>query len=78
MTDEFGIPIQHKKFSFDTVFDHAGDVAYAPPRPKTSFTAEEMDTARAEGFAEGERSAVARAEAEAARALVGIRDAARD
>ena len=67
-----------RKFTFETVFDHAGDVSYAPPRPKTSFTAEEVEAVRAAAYAEGEQSAVARAEAEAARALVGIRDAARD
>jgi flagellar assembly protein FliH len=67
----------HRKFTFDTVFDQAGG-AYTPPRPKTSFTVDEVEAVRAAAFAEGERSAVARAEAEAARALVGIRDAARD
>lgn len=57
----------HRPFVFDTVFD--GDRVIAPVRPKTSFTAEELEAARASAYAEGERSAVARAEAEAAAAL---------
>lgn len=55
-----------RKFTFDTVFD--GDrVIAAAPRPKRSYTAEEVEAIRADRFAEGERSAVARAqEAQAA------------
>jgi flagellar assembly protein FliH len=59
----------HRKFGFDTVFDDRGGVAYTPPKVKKAFTAEEVETARAEGYAQGERSAVARAEQEAAHAL---------
>jgi len=59
----------HRKFGFDTVFDDRGGVAYTPPKVKKSFTAEEVEAARAEGYAQGERSAVARAEQEAAHAL---------
>jgi flagellar assembly protein FliH len=64
-------PSAPRKFTFDTVFD--GDRVIAPVKPKTTFTAEEVDAARQQGLAEGQRTAVARAEAEAAAAL---RDAA--
>ncbi|WP_297515820.1 flagellar assembly protein FliH [uncultured Caulobacter sp.] len=58
-----------RKFAFDTVFDDRGGVAYAPPKVKKSFTIEELEAARAQAYQEGERSAVARAEQEAAHAL---------
>lgn len=58
-----------RRFDFDTVFDKEGGVAYAPPVRKRSFTAEEVDAARQEGYAQGERSAVAKAEAAHAAAL---------
>jgi flagellar assembly protein FliH len=46
-----------QKFGFDTEFDAAGGVAYAAPRPKRSFTPEEVEEIRAQAFAEGERAA---------------------
>ena len=58
-----------RRFDFDTVFDDAGSVAYAPPRPRSMFPAEEVEALKAQAFAEGERSAVAKAEAAAAAAL---------
>lgn len=64
--------IPHRKFSFDTVFDDRGGVAYTAPRVKKSFTPEEVEAAKAQAFAEGERSAVARAEQEAAHALAEV------
>jgi flagellar assembly protein FliH len=64
--------IPHKRFAFDTVFDDGGGVAYAPPRVKKNFTLDEVEAARAEAFAEGERSAIARAEMDAAAALSEI------
>lgn len=64
--------IPHRKFSFDTVFDDNGGVAYAPPRVKKTFTPEEVEAAKAQAYAEGERSAVARAEQEAAQALAEV------
>lgn len=57
-----------RKFDFDTVFDSDGGV-YQPPRAKRTFTAEDIDAARASAYAEGQASAVAQAEAAAARAL---------
>ena len=48
-----------QKFSFDTVFDAQGGVAYAAPRPKRSYSAEEVEQVRAQAYAEGERTALA-------------------
>jgi flagellar assembly protein FliH len=60
------------KFSFDTVFDGEGVVIASTPRPKRTFTAEEVEAIRAQAFAEGERSTTAMAEAQAAQALQAI------
>lgn len=63
-----------RPFTFDRVFD--GDRVVEPVRPKRLFTPEELETARAAAFAEGERSATARAEAEMASALAALAAAA--
>ncbi|HUO23751.1 MAG TPA: flagellar assembly protein FliH [Caulobacteraceae bacterium] len=61
-------PSQPRKFILDTVFE--GDaVVYSAPRPKRSYTPEEVEAIRAECFAEGQRSATARAEEAQAEAL---------
>ena len=57
-----------QKFAFDTVFDSAG-AAHAPPRPKRLFTAEVVETVRAQAFAEGERRALTSTAAQQAQAL---------
>jgi len=63
----------HPKFGFDTVFDDVGAItAQAPPRPKRTYTPEEVQAERAQAFAEGERSVVARAEQAVAAALADI------
>jgi flagellar assembly protein FliH len=67
---------QSRPFTFDTVFD--GDAVITAPRPKRTFTPEEVETVRADAFAAGERSAVARAEADAAAALAQAAVVARD
>ncbi|MGC1303054.1 MAG: flagellar assembly protein FliH, partial [Caulobacteraceae bacterium] len=59
-----------RPFTFDTVFD--GDRVIAPPKPKRHFSAEEVEAARAAGYAEGERSVTAQAEAAVARALAEV------
>jgi flagellar assembly protein FliH len=64
-------------FGFDTVFDDAGAVAYQAPQRKKSWTPEEVEQIRQAAFAEGERSAIAQAEAAAADALADIARAAR-
>jgi flagellar assembly protein FliH len=61
-----------QKFAFDTVFDDAGAVAFAPVRAKRSYTPEEVEQIRRDAFAEGERSAVAMAQAATAAALSQI------
>ncbi|MDB5470689.1 MAG: flagellar assembly protein FliH [Caulobacter sp.] len=66
-----------RPFTFDTEFDDAGAVAYQPPRAKRSFTPEEVEAVRAAAYAEGERSVLAQAETDLARAMDRIADAAR-
>lgn len=61
-----------RKFSFDTVFDAAGEVAYAAPRPKRMFTADEVEQVRREAYGEGERAALASIAALQQVALAGI------
>jgi flagellar assembly protein FliH len=58
-----------QKFAFDTVFDDAGAVAFAPVRAKRSYTPDEVEQIRRDAFSEGERSAVAMAQAATAAAL---------
>lgn len=66
-----------EKFGFDTVFDNAGDVAFAQPRPKRLFPAEEVEEIRARAMAEGERKAMASIAAQQAQALSVIADSTR-
>lgn len=66
-----------RPFAFDTVFDDNGSIAYQPPARRKHYSAEEVEAARAAGYAEGERSAVAMAEARAADALADIARATR-
>ena len=63
------------RFDFGTVFDGDGGVAYAPPRPKRSYSPEEVEAIKQQAFREGERSTVAAAEAKAALALKEIAQA---
>jgi flagellar assembly protein FliH len=70
--------IPHKRFAFDTVFDGRGGMTEPPPRPKRSFTPEEVEAAKAEAYAQGEHSAVVRAEQHAANALNDIAGAVRE
>lgn len=55
----------HRPFGFDTEFDDAGAIAFQPPPRRLSYTAAEVEQIRATAFAEGETSAIARAEADA-------------
>lgn len=61
--------VEHTKFGFDTVFDSAGDVAFAAPRPKRSYTPEEVEQITQATRAEGERAALASIAARQADAL---------
>jgi flagellar assembly protein FliH len=64
-----------KKFMFDTVFQD-GHVVSAP-RPKRHFTAEDLEQARAEGYADGERSSLVVTETAIAASLSDIAAAIR-
>ena len=66
----------HEKFTFDTVFDANTGAVIAATRPKRAFTPDEVEGAKAQAFAEGERSGVVRAEQAAAAALAEIAQAA--
>ncbi len=68
---------EHRKFTFDTVFDGDGVVSFAATRPKRAFTPDEVEQVRIQAFAEGERSAVVRAEEAAAASLADIARATR-
>lgn len=48
----------HTKFVFDTVFDNAGDVTFAAPRPKRSYSADEVEAISQAARADGERAAL--------------------
>jgi len=67
----------HQKFGFDTEFNGEGGIAYAPPKVKRVFVPAEVEQIRAQAYAEGERSAVARAEEAMAAALAQIAEASR-
>jgi flagellar assembly protein FliH len=61
--------VTHQKFSFDTVFDDAGAIAFAPARTKRSYTADEVEAVRRDAFAEGQASTVAAAQRDIAAAV---------
>jgi flagellar assembly protein FliH len=54
-------PGAHEKFGFDTVFEATGEIVAAAPRPKRSYSAEEVEAIRKAAEAAGE-----------ARALTGV------
>ncbi len=62
----------HTKFAFDTVFDNAGDVTFVAPRPKRSYSADEVEAVSQAARAEGERIALASVAARQADALAAI------
>ena len=64
-------PSAPRPFTFDTVFDEGRVIA--PVRARTAFTLDEVEAAKAAAYAEGQSSAVARAEADAAQALAAAR-----
>lgn len=61
-----------EKFGFDTIFDSEGDVAYAAPRPKRTFTSDEVEILERQALHEGERQTLARMEAQQAQSLAAI------
>ena len=62
----------HAKFGFDTVFDHSGEVTFAAPRPKRSYSVEEVEAISQAARAEGERAALGSIAARQADALASI------
>jgi flagellar assembly protein FliH len=58
-----------QKFNFDTEFDAGGAIAFQAPRPKRSYTAEEVEQIRQAAYADGERTALASVAAHQAQAL---------
>jgi flagellar assembly protein FliH len=62
----------HAKFGFDTVFDHAGEIAFAAPRPKRTYSTDEVEAISQAARAEGERIALAGVAARQADALASI------
>ena len=64
-----------QKFGFDTVFDGAGDVAFAAVRRKLIYSADEVEAIRQNAFAEGEAAALASAAGAQSTALVQIAQA---
>ncbi len=65
-------PQTPRKFGFDTVFGDEGQIVSQAPRPKKTYTPEELEAAKAMSYADGERSVVALAEQDTAAALSEI------
>ena len=65
-----------RKFSYETVFDDEGGIAYAPPKQKRIFTIEEVTQLQAESYERGQGSALVLTEQAAAAALQTIASAA--
>lgn len=68
---------EHKKFEFGTVFGDGGRVVSTPaPREKKFFTPEEVEAVRKQALAQGENSALARAQMAQAAAVQDLANAA--
>ena len=68
--------MSYRRFAFDTEFDDAGVVVARPVTAEPTYGAADLEAARADGFAAGERSAVAQAEEAAAAAIAELAAAA--
>ncbi len=66
----------HRKFEFGTVFGDTGDVVARPAREKRAYTPEEVEVLRNNAYADGEQSALARAQMAQAAAIQQLADAA--
>ena len=66
-----------EKFNFDNVFDAAGHTLSATPRPKRTFTTDEVEQIRRAANADGDRLAMASIDARQASALEAIAQACR-
>lgn len=67
-----------RKFTFDTVFDASGRILRDAEGPRASYTVDEVETAKQEAYAAGERSTTARAQEQIAQALNAIAAAANE
>lgn len=67
----------HRKFAFETEFDGPGATMPTLSPYKRLYTAEEVERAKAQAWAEGEAAALGRAEAQTAQALSQLAEAAR-
>ncbi|WP_395674237.1 flagellar assembly protein FliH [Phenylobacterium sp.] len=61
-----------QKFSFDTEFDAGGGVAFQAPRPKTSYSPDEVEQIRREAYADGEKAGLQSVNAAQARAMAEV------
>jgi flagellar assembly protein FliH len=77
MSDIAPSPANARKFTFDPVFDGGAQSGGGSSSYKRLYTAEEAEQMAARARAEGEAGALQRIEAETARALAAIADAAR-
>lgn len=69
---------QHRKFTFDTVFDAGGQIVSAPaPAARRSFSAAEAEAMRQDAYLAGQQSETARAQVTQALALQALSDLAR-
>ena len=68
--------LTHEKFGFDTVFEATGEVRFAAPRPKRTYTAEEVEAIRKAAEAAGETRALTGVANRQAEALAVIAQAA--
>ncbi|MGA0601736.1 flagellar assembly protein FliH [Caulobacter sp. KR2-114] len=66
-----------RKFTFDTVFDGAGNIASQPAPYKRVYTADEVEKIRNQARAEGLAAGQATAQAQTAQALMQVAEAAR-
>ncbi|ESQ76016.1 flagellar assembly protein FliH [Asticcacaulis sp. AC402] len=69
-------PIVHKRFEFGTVFGDGGKVLARQAVEKKAFTPDEVEVVRAQAYADGEASAMARAQMAQAAAIQALADAA--
>ena len=68
----------HEKFLFGTVFEASGEVIAAAPRPRRSYSADEVEHIRAAAQADGEARALASIANRQAQALAVIASATRE
>jgi flagellar assembly protein FliH len=77
MTGQIIPGAESEKFNFDTVFDGGGKVVAHTPRPKRTYTADEVEQIRRQANAEGDRLAMNSIAARQAAALEAIAQACR-